>query len=76
MATFVIMGNGYWAHGEDLASAKRKFTSVGGRLSLGYGIFEFDDDTDFLGVDSMGYYEWKGNPPIKSVVAARKGARR
>lgn len=60
MSTLVI-GNHYYGHAEDLAQAKKNFTKHGGRLSLGYTVFEFAEDQEFAGVDDMGYVHWKGN---------------
>lgn len=69
--TVVVIGHHYWGKGETLPEAKANFRRFGGRLSLGYRILEFDAETEFLGVDDMGYYRWKGNAPTEKDVAPR-----
>lgn len=59
MDTVLVIGNHYWGHDKDLESAKKNFTSQGGKLSLGYTIVEFTDGIEFNGVDQMGGVHWK-----------------
>jgi hypothetical protein len=68
----VVIGPNYWGKGPDLKTAKDNFTRHGGRLSGGYRILTFDDETTFLGVNEMGYYSWRGNAPTEKDVAPRK----
>lgn len=74
----VVIGQNYWGANEDLDAAKARFRREGGRLGNGYAILTFDDDTEFLGVDNVGRYMYKGNPPTEKVVPSRgkKPARR
>jgi hypothetical protein len=68
----VVMGQYYWGSGATLDEAKKRFRSMGGRLSQGYGIYVFDADTEFLYVDQMGRITYYGNPPTETIVKARK----
>lgn len=61
--TFVLIGQWRWAKGENLAAAKRGFTSRGATLGRGYTILEFDAETAFVGIDEAGRYHYKGNAP-------------
>lgn len=67
----VVMGPYYWGAGKDLATAKRNFRAEGGRLTRGYVILTFDDETEFKGVDGMGRVSWIGNEPASKRVASR-----
>lgn len=70
----VIIGSGKiygaWGYGDDLAEAKSAFRKNGGILSHGYLVLEFDEGTDFFGIDNMGRYSWssEGQPPKQTVV--------
>lgn len=68
----LIMGGYRWGSGVDLVAAKAEFRRQGGRLSNGYVVMIFDDETDFCGVDGMGSYHFIGNQPEQSVVEPRK----
>jgi hypothetical protein len=50
----VVVGNYRYGAGPDLATAKQRFRARGGRLSDGYAVLVFDEDTDFCGIDNMG----------------------
>lgn len=69
--TIVVAGHNVWAKGETLADAKRGFTRRGGKLSEGYGILTFDQDTEFQGFDMIGRYFYVGNAPTVVTVAAK-----
>lgn len=56
--TYLVMGQYYWGHGDDLATAKRNFRAQGGVLSNGYAKLEFPQGISFAGVDMMGRYQW------------------
>lgn len=71
MATYVVMGQNYWGSGSDLDAAKARFRREGGRLTSGYLLLTFDDETEFLGVDTAGRYSWNGNRPTEQVVQPR-----
>lgn len=62
---------GVWGYGSDLDAAKKAFRSNGGALGRGYTVLTFDAETDFVGVDPMGRYSYRGNAPTKTEVAAR-----
>lgn len=66
--TIVVIGAHYWGKGEDLATAKRNFRQAGGTLKQGYVILTFDAETEFLGINDMGYYSWRGNAPTEQRV--------
>lgn len=75
--TLVMGGDGMygkWGYGEDLVKAKAEFRKAGGRLGLGYTIFQFDAETEFFGVTNMGGYYFKGNPPKETAVPPTKTA--
>lgn len=76
MATTVLIGQMRWGSGVDLDAAKRRFKREGGQLTRGYTVLTFDDETEFLGVDQMGRYSWRGNAPQETAVPprARKSA--
>lgn len=59
----VIVGFNYWGAAEDLDTAKANFKNAGGRLSDGYVIYVFDQNTSFEGVDMMGGVNYRGNAP-------------
>ena len=69
--THVVIGNGSWGSGDTLAEAKANFRRHHGRLSDGYVALTFDADTEFVGVDQMGYVHWKGNAPAEAHHPAR-----
>lgn len=50
----VVIGNYRYGAGPDLATAKAEFRKRGGRLSDGYAVLSFDEDTDFCGIDNFG----------------------
>lgn len=62
----LVMGQYYWGVGSTLAGAKHKFKQEGGFLSKGYIVYEFDDETEFLGVDGMGRFNYRGNEPAET----------
>lgn len=70
--TYVIVGGGYWGKGNTVAEAKKQFRYQGGKLTGGYGIYTFDEQTVFHGIDSFGRYEYTGNAPALEVVKGRK----
>jgi len=61
--TYVVIGHNYWGRGATLDEAKQNFTKQGGRLSKGYRVFIFGVDSEFRGVDEMGYVHWTGGEP-------------
>lgn len=67
--TYVVYGQGSWGWGTGLVQAKDNFRRHGGKLLRGYSILTFDADTEFHGIDQMGRYRYKGNPPTESDVA-------
>lgn len=69
--TIVVVGNGCWGKGNTLAEAKSQFRREGGRLTLGYGIMTFDQETVFHGIDRYGRYEYVGNAPQITKVKGR-----
>ncbi len=64
-----------WGTGATLDAAKRNWQwrsgGQGGRLSDGYTVYTFDADTEFHGVDDMGRYSYRGNPPQVREVKSR-----
>jgi hypothetical protein len=79
----VVAGDFIYGAGPDLATAKREFRNRGGRLSDGYTVLTFDDETDFLGIDQMGRtrtvrkdYDWhkQSNSPTTRIVKPKVGA--
>lgn len=66
----LVLGQGCYGAGVDLDTAKRNFRGAGGRLSFGYVVVEFDDETDYLGFGDMGY-RFLGNAPKQAEVAPR-----
>ncbi len=56
---FLIMGQWRWGAGLTLPEAKKNFTREGGALTKGLTLIEFDDRTEFHGVDQMGRFEYK-----------------
>jgi hypothetical protein len=60
---FLIMGQFRYGAGLTLEEAKKNFTAHGGKLRKGLTLIKFDSDTEYLGVDQMGRYHYKGNPP-------------
>jgi hypothetical protein len=67
----VVFGNFRWGAGIDLADAKHQFRKHGGKLSDGYAIAVFDQDTDFVGFGGMGYH-YLGNAPEVTEVHVKK----
>lgn len=71
----LVMGGdgmyGKYGAGPTLEQAKAEFRKVGGRLGLGYSVFRFDPETDYLGVNQMGAYSFRGSPPAEEKVPAR-----
>ena len=69
MSTFLVIGQSYWGAGENLVRAKKYFTVNGGDIAAGgYEIIEFDDETEFKGVDEMGRFHYVGNSPKRTEV--------
>jgi hypothetical protein len=56
---FLIMGQWRYGAGHTLEEAKKNFTSQGGGLTKGLTLIEFDDRTEYHGVDQMGRFEYK-----------------
>lgn len=69
--SYVVMGNHYWGKGDTLDAAKARFRREGGRLSNGYLVIEFGEGSEFVGVDQLGRYHWKGNEPATTYVKPR-----
>lgn len=69
--TVVVIGPNYWGSGDTVAAAKRRFTAEGGRLARGYVVLTFSPDSEFKGVDGMGYVHWDGPAPAEEHVAPR-----
>lgn len=65
--TYLVIGPHYYGHATDIATAKRNLTAAGGALSRGYIVLEFPPGIEFVGVDDMGYYEWKNTPETRDV---------
>lgn len=74
--TIVVIGPNYWGKGATLAEAKRNFTKFGGCLSDGYLILTFSAETEFIGVDDIGRYHWRGDVPARREVKPRGQAAR
>lgn len=76
--TIVVIGQFTWGKGTTLEEAKRQWKSHGHnlRLSDGYTILTFDEDSEFLGVDGMARYHWVGNAPEVTDVEPRKSQKR
>lgn len=78
--TFLVIGQNYWGHGPDLATAKSNFKKQRGKLTAGYTILEFPAGIEFAGVDSFGRVHWtiseghEDTRPIETDVPPRKGA--
>lgn len=68
----VVFGNFKWGGGTDLTNAKAQFRKQGGRLSDGYAIAVFDDETDFLGFGDMGYFYFGNAPEVTEVAPTKK----
>jgi hypothetical protein len=71
METYVVIGHHYWDKGSTIDEAKKVFRREGGQLIKGYVILTFDAETQFFGVDSHGYYEYKGHAPTITKINAR-----
>ncbi len=56
---FLIMGQWRYGAGKTLEQAKKNFTAQGGALTKGLTLIEFDDRTEYHGVDQMGRFEYK-----------------
>lgn len=61
--TVVVIGANQWDAGPTVAEAKKRFTREGGRLGLGYAVLTFPPGTTFHGVDEVGRYHYRGDPP-------------
>lgn len=72
MGTVVVIGQWRWGKGESLGEAKRNFQKQGAKLSAGYTVLTFDQETSFEGVDQMGRVHWRGNEPKVEEVSPRK----
>lgn len=60
---YVVVGPHYWGFGLSIVEARDNFRKHGGTVTPNTGIMIFDEDTEFFGIDQMGRYEYKGNPP-------------
>jgi hypothetical protein len=67
----VIFGQFKYGAGTDLIAAKAQFKAQGGKLSQGYHVAVFDDETDYLGWGGASYFYF-GNPPKVSEVNGTK----
>jgi hypothetical protein len=67
----VVLGYWQWGAADTLPDAKRNFQAQHGRVSDGYMILVFDADTEFLGVDDVGRYHYRGNAPTETLVKPR-----
>lgn len=65
MGGFLVIGQRSWGFGPTLDDAKDLFRRHGGKLNYKHGIYEFDNETEFLGVDGFGTFRWIGNEPTK-----------
>lgn len=73
MGWTVLIGYHVWGAGSTMDKAKQAFREADGRLSDGYMILTFDQDTEFVGVSGIdGSTEYIGNPPEKTLVPGRK----
>lgn len=78
--TFVVIGQQYWGKGATVPEAKKNFREQGGRLTGGYVLLTFDAETEFIGVDAVGYLHYKRrddktelpNPPKQKEVKPRR----
>lgn len=68
----LVLGRWAYGFGMDLAQAKEFFRGQGARLSDGYVVVTFDDETEWKGIDGFGSIFWDGNEPTQKVVPARK----
>lgn len=79
---FLIMGQWRYGAGLTLEEAKKNFTAQGGGLTKGLTLIEFDEHTEYHGVDQMGRFHFKNNgdgegrkltevPPGKRIPANR-----
>lgn len=67
----VVVGAGYYGVSNTVEAAKANFRKFGGRLKHGYIVFEFDDQTEFTGIDDFGRVHYKsttGEPPNRPKV--------
>ena len=62
---------GVWGRGDTLKEALTEARRQGGVLRRGYTKIQFGPDSEFLGVDSMGYVHWKGVEPGVEHVGGR-----
>lgn len=77
--TFVVYGPHSWGSGDTLEEAKVNFKKNYGKLIEGYGILEFDKDTEFLGFDGLGRYTYQRRdgvdqtptPPVQKLIKGR-----
>src|SRR5688572_10537440 len=68
----LVMGAWCWGAGDTLQEAKQKFQAQRGRLSDGYLILVFDASTEFLGVDEIGRYHYRGETPTRTLIPPRR----
>ena len=77
--SYLVIGQHYWGHDAELATAKANFKKQGGKLTAGYTILEFPPGIEFAGVDVIGRVHWKisegheDTMPIETEVKPRKG---
>lgn len=62
-STYLVIGQQCWGAAETLDEAKANFRKQGGRLNQHHGVYEFDDETTFKGIDQMGRMHYVGNSP-------------
>lgn len=76
--SYLIIGQNYWGHGAELATAKSNFKKQRGKLTAGYVLLEFPPGIEFAGVDQIGRVHWKisegheDTRPIETVVNPRR----
>lgn len=68
----LLMGQWRYGAGLDLDEAKKNFVAQGAGLTKGLTVIEFDDETEYHGVDGTGFFHFKGNSPKKTEVEPGK----
>jgi hypothetical protein len=59
----LVIGLHAWGWGETLELAKKQFRREGGNLKHYHSTYTFGPDTEFLGVNGLGYVSWDGPDP-------------
>ncbi len=70
----LVIGQNRWGHADNLATAKRRFSQHGGKLSRSYTVVVFPAELAFKGVDEVGRVHWEGDgePVITEVERNKK----